>query len=81
MGGEIAGSLCPFDRGLTIGLAIGTCLESHHTITTLAGFYGGIASPTVVGTAILLHEDAFCSYFDSLTNHGDQPPFFNEFIS
>jgi hypothetical protein len=76
MGGEIAGSLCPFDRGLTIGLAIGSGFEGHHTITTLAGFHDGVASPTVVGTAILLHEDAFCSYFDALTNHGTQPPFF-----
>jgi hypothetical protein len=76
VGGEIAGSLCPFDRRLTIGLAVGTRLISHHTVTSLAGFHGGIASPTVVGTAVLLHEDAFRSYFDSLTNHGNQPPLF-----
>jgi hypothetical protein len=76
VGGKIAGSLCPFDRRLTIGLTIGTGLISHHTVTSLAGFHDGIASPTVVGTAILLHEDAFRSYLDSLTNHGNQPPFF-----
>jgi hypothetical protein len=76
VGGKIAGSLCPFDRRLTIGLTIGTRLISHHTVTSLAGFHDGIASPTVVGTAILLHEDAFRSYLDSLTNHGNQPPFF-----
>jgi hypothetical protein len=75
MGGEITGSLCPFDRWLTIGLTIGTRLIRHHTVTSLAGFHDGIASPTVVGTAILLHEDAFCPYLDSLTNHGIQPPF------
>jgi hypothetical protein len=74
VGGEIASSLCPFDRRLAIGLTIGTQLKSHHTVTSLADFHDGIASPTVVGTAILLHEDAFRSYFDSLTNHGNQPP-------
>jgi hypothetical protein len=79
--GKIAGSLCPFDRRLTIGLAVGTRLISHHTVTSLAGFHGGIASPTVVGTAILLHEDAFRSYFDSLTNHGNQPPLFMDLFS
>jgi hypothetical protein len=76
VGGEIASSLCPFDRRLTIGLTIGTHLISHPPVTSLAGFHDGIASPTVVGTAILLHEDAFRSYFDSLTNHGNQPPLF-----
>jgi len=76
VGGEIASSLCPFDRRLTIGLTIGTHLISHHTVTSLAGFHDGIAPPTVVGTAILLHEDAFRSYLDSLTNHGNQPPLF-----
>jgi hypothetical protein len=76
VGGEIAGPLCPFDRRLAIGLAVGTRLISHHTVTSLAGFHDGIASPAVVGTAILLHEDAFRSYLDSLTNHDNQPPFF-----
>jgi len=76
MGGEIAGSLCPFDRRLTIGFTIGTGLISHQVVTFLAGFHDAIASPTVAGTAILLHEDLFRSYFDSLTNHGNQPPFF-----
>jgi hypothetical protein len=75
MSGEIAGPLCPFDRGLTIGLAIRTCFIGHHSVTPLARLHDGIASPTVVGTAILLHEDTFCSYFDGLTNHGNQPPF------
>jgi len=73
--GEIAGSLCPFDRGLTIGLAIGTCFIGHHSITRFAGLHDGITSPTVIGTAVLLHEDTFCSHFDGLTNHGNQPPF------
>jgi hypothetical protein len=81
VGSKIAGSLCPFDRRLTIGLTIGTRLISRHTITSLAGFHDGIASPTVVGTAILLHEDAFRSYFDSLTNHGTQPPFIMNLFS
>jgi hypothetical protein len=76
VGGEIAGSLGPFDRRLTIGLAVGTRPISHHTVTSLAGFHDGIASPTIVGTAVLLHEDAFRSHFDSLTNHDTQPPFF-----
>jgi hypothetical protein len=73
--GEIAGSLCPFDRGFTIGLAIGTCFIGHHSITPFAGLHDGITSPTVIGTAVLLHEDTFCSHFDGLTNHGNQPPF------
>ena len=76
MGGEIAGSLCPFDRRLTIRFTIGTGIISHHAVTSPAGFHDGIAAPTVVGTAILLHEDAFRSYFDSLTNHDYQPPLF-----
>jgi hypothetical protein len=76
VGGKIASSLCPFDRRLTIGLTIGTRFISHHAITSLAGLHDGIASPPVVGAAVLLHKDAFRSYLDSLANHGDQPPFF-----
>jgi hypothetical protein len=68
--GEIAGSFCPFNRGLTIGLAIGTRLVGYHPVAPFAGLYDGITSPTVIGTASLLHEDALCSYLDSLTNHG-----------
>jgi hypothetical protein len=81
VGGEIARPLCPFDRRFTIGLAIGTCLISHHAVTTLTGLHDGIASPTVVGTAILLHEDAFRSYLNSLTNHDNQPPLFMDLFS
>jgi hypothetical protein len=75
VGGKIAGPFCPFDGGFTIGLAIGTCGIFNHPVTPFAGLHDGITSPTVVGTAILLHENAFCSYFDGLTNHGDLPPF------
>jgi hypothetical protein len=73
--GKVAGPFCPFDRGLTIGLAIGTYFVSYHSVTSFAGFHDGIASPTIIGTACLLHEDTFCSHFDGLTNHGDLPPF------
>jgi len=75
VGGKVAGSLCPFHRRLTIGLTVGTSLVVRYSITPFAGLYDGIASPTVVGTAALLHEDTFRSYFNSLTNHGTQPPF------
>jgi hypothetical protein len=74
MGGEVAGPFCPLHRGLTISLAVGASLVIHHSITPFAGFYDGITSPTVVGTAALLHEDALCPHFDRLTNHGAQPP-------
>jgi hypothetical protein len=73
--GKVAGPFCPFDRGLTIGLAIGTCFVSDHSVTPFAGFHDGITSPTIIGTACLLHEDTLCSRFDGLTNHGDLPPF------
>jgi hypothetical protein len=73
--GKIAGSLCPFDRWFTIGLTIGTRLKGYHSVTPFAGLDDGITSPTVIGTAVLLHEDALCSHLDSLTNHGDFPPF------
>jgi hypothetical protein len=73
--GEIAGSFCPFDRRLTIGLAIGTYFVSYHPVTPFAGLDDGITSPTVIGTAVLLHEDALCSHLDALTNHDDLPPF------
>ena len=49
--GEIAGSLCPFNRGLTIGFTIGTHFISDHSVTSFTGFHDGITSPTVVGTA------------------------------
>ena len=75
MGGKIARCLRPFDRRLTIGLTIGTRFVYDHSFTPLAGLHDGIASSPVVGTAILLHEDTFCSYFNGLTNHGTQPPF------
>jgi hypothetical protein len=83
--GKIAGSFCPFNRGLTISLAIGAYFVGYHSVTPLAGFHDGITSPTVIGTACLLHEDTFCSHFDGLTNHGDLPPFpldlfFSKFI-
>jgi hypothetical protein len=73
--GEIAGSFCPFDGGLTIGLAIRPDFVSDHSVAPFAGLHDGIASPTVVGTAALFHEDAFCSHLYGLTNHGDLPPF------
>jgi hypothetical protein len=73
--GKIARTFCPFNGGLTIGLAIGTYFISNHSITPFTGLHDGITSPTVIGTACLLHEDTFCSHFDSLTNHGDLPPF------
>ncbi len=75
MSGEIAGSFCPFDRRLTIGLAIGTYFVSYHPVTPFAGLDDGITSPTVIGTAVLLHEDALCSHLDCLTNHDQLPPF------
>jgi len=75
VGGEVAGSLGPFQAGLAVGLAIRTCFISHHSVTSFAGIHDGITSSTVVGTAVLLHEDAFCSRLDGLTNHGDLPPF------
>jgi hypothetical protein len=75
MSGKIAGTFCPFNRGLTIGLAIGTHFISGHSVAPFAGFHDGITSPTIIGTACFLHEDTFCSHFDSLTNHGDLPPF------
>jgi len=79
--GEIAGPFGPFDAGLTIGLAKGPCFISHHPITSFASLHDGITSPTVVGTAILLHEDAFCSRLVGLTNHGNLPPFLSRLIS
>jgi len=78
--GEIAGSFCPFQGGLGISFAIRTRFECHHSITPLAGLHDGITSPTVVGTAILLHEDTFCSHFDGLTNHGSLPPLSTGFL-
>jgi hypothetical protein len=76
VGGEIAVPFCPFNAGLRIGLTIGTYFIGHHSITPFAGLHDGITSPTVVGTAILLHEDTFCSHLDGLTNHGNLPPFY-----
>jgi hypothetical protein len=73
--GEIAGSLGPFNSRFTIGFAIGTSFISHHSVTPLTRLYDGIASPTVVRTAILLHENTFCSYFNGLTDHDTLPPF------
>jgi hypothetical protein len=78
--GKIAGPFCPLDGRLTIGLAIWPGWVFHHSITSFAGLHDGIASPTVVGTAILLHEDTFCSYLDSLTNHGNHPLFTMNFF-
>jgi hypothetical protein len=75
VGGEIAGSLGPFDRRLTIGFTIGTDFVSHHPVTPCAGLNDGITPPTVVGTATLLHEDTFRSYLNGLTKHGTLPPF------
>jgi hypothetical protein len=80
MSGKIAGPLCPFNRGLTIGLAIGACLKCDHSVTPFTGLYDGITSPPVIGTAAFLHEDAFRSYFDSLTNHDNLPPFLLDFF-
>jgi hypothetical protein len=60
MSGKIAGSFGPLDRRLTIGLAISPGRELHHSVTPFAGLDGGIAFSTVVGTAVLLHEDTLC---------------------
>jgi hypothetical protein len=80
VGGEITGSFCPFQSGLAIGLAVGTRFVWDHSVTPFTGLHDGITSPTIVGTAVLLHEDTFCSYFDRLTNHGLLPPFSIEFF-
>jgi len=74
--GKIAGSLGPFDGGLTVGLAIRTSFVYRDSVAPFAGLHDGIASSTIVGTAVLLHEDAFCSHLNGLTNHSTQPPFF-----
>jgi hypothetical protein len=81
MRGEVAGSLCPFDGRFTIGLTIRPCCVLHHSVASFAGLHDGITSPTVVGTAALLHKDTFCSYLDGLTNHGDLPPFTMNFLN
>jgi len=73
--GKVAGPFCPFDRGLTIGLAVGANFVTDHSVAPFAGFHDGITPPTIIGTARLLHEDTLCSHFDGLTNHGDLPPF------
>jgi hypothetical protein len=80
MSGKIAGPFCPLNGGLAIGLAIGTCFISYHSVTPFAGLDGGIASSPVIGTTCLFHEDALCSHLDSLTNHGNQPPFYLDLI-
>jgi len=74
VGGEIAGTFRPFDGGLTIGFAIASSSIFHCSITSLARLHDGITSPTVVGTAVLLHKDALCPHFDCLTNHDQLPP-------
>jgi hypothetical protein len=75
MSGKITRTFCPFDRRFTIGLTISTHFVSHHSVAPFTGFYDGITSPTIIGAAALLHEDAFCSYLYGLTNHVDLPPF------
>ena len=74
--GKVARTFCPFQSRFTIRFAIRTCFVAGYTVTSFAGLNDGITSPTVVGTAHLLHEDTFCSYFDGLTNHGNHPPFY-----
>lgn len=75
MGGKIARSFGPFQAWFTIGLAIKAYRILHNPFTPFTGFNDGITSPTIVGTAVLLHEDTFCSGLYGLTNHGDLPPF------
>ena len=75
VGGEIAGPFRPFDGRFTIGFAVNTCCVFHRTVTPPAGLHDGIASPTVIGAAVLLHEDTFSSNLNGLTNYGDLPPF------
>jgi len=77
--GKVAGSLCPLDGRFGVGLAIDPRYEFHCTIAPFAGLHDGIAPSTVVGTAVLLHEDTFCSLLDSLANHDNQPPFIMNF--
>jgi hypothetical protein len=75
VGGEIAGTFRPLDGGLTIGFAIASSSIFHCSITSFARLHDGITSPTVVGTAVLLHEHTFCSHLNCLTNHDQLPPF------
>jgi hypothetical protein len=78
--GEIAGALCPFDGGLAIGLAIRPGRVLHDSVTSLAGLDDRIASPAIVGAAVLLHKDALCSRLNRLANHDNLPPFFRLFL-
>jgi hypothetical protein len=73
--GEIAGSFGPFDRGLAVSLAKNARGVLRRTIAPLTGFHNGVTSPTVVGAAALLHEDALRSRFVGLALHGNRPPF------
>ena len=75
VGGEIARTFRPLNGGFAVGFAIGSSGIVHCPLTSLARLDDGIASPTVVGTTALLHEEALCSHFDGLTDHGNLPPF------
>jgi hypothetical protein len=74
--GKITRSLCPLGGGFAIRLAVQTSWKFYHAITAFAGLDDGVTSPTVIGTAVLFHEDAFCSWLNGLTNHGYHPPFY-----
>ena len=70
MGGKVTVPFCPLQGRLAIGLAVGTRFEGHYPVATFAGFNDGITSPAVVGTAVLLHKNAFRSGFVGLALHG-----------
>ncbi len=78
--GEVAGPFGPLDGRFAIGLAVNACGILHCPVAPLTGLDDGIAPPTIVRAAILLHEDALRSHLYGLTNHDDLPPFSTRFF-
>jgi hypothetical protein len=70
MGGEVAGSLGPLDRRVTVTLAVRPCFENLNPLASFTGGDDRIAFTAIVATTIFLHKDTLCSRLNRLANHG-----------
>ena len=69
MGGEIAPSKEPFDRWISVELAIFALLILHDIPTSFAGLDNGVTGSPIEAATCLFHKDTIRTWFNRDTFH------------